>query len=184
MLNGQQAESQSDVYRRARASTMETTMTQRMAYPQQSPKLFEKFREFSDALKEAGIDQKIYDLIDIRASQLNGCAFCLDMHVKQAKIHGERELRLYHVSIWRESPLFSERERAALAWTEVLTKLPEHGVSDEVYAQARAQFSEKELVDLTFLVMAINAWNRVNVAFQTPTGAVDQAYGLGKANLS
>ena len=85
------------------------------------------------------------------------------MHVKEAKIHGERELRLYHVSIWRESPLFSARERAALAWTEVLTQLPPHGVPDEIYNQVRAQFSEKELTDLTFLVMGINAWNRVNV---------------------
>jgi len=159
-------------------------MTQRIAYAQQSPKLFEKYREFSTALREAGIDQHIYDLVDIRASQLNGCAFCVDMHVKEAKIHGERELRLYHVSIWRESPLFSARERAALAWTEVLTKLPEHGVSDEVYAQAREQFSEKELTDLTFLIMSINGWNRVSIAFQTPIGSVDKAYGLDKANLT
>jgi AhpD family alkylhydroperoxidase len=159
-------------------------MTQRIAYPQQSPELFKKYREFSNAVREAGIDQQIYDLVDIRASQLNGCAFCLDMHVKEAKLHGERELRLHHVSIWRESPLFSERERAALAWTEVLTRLPEHGVSDEVYAQARAQFSEKELSDLTFLIMCINGWNRVSVAFRTPPGSADKAYGLDKANLT
>jgi AhpD family alkylhydroperoxidase len=159
-------------------------MTQRIAYAHQSPKLFQKFLEFSGAIREAGIDQQIYDLVDIRASQLNGCAFCLDMHVKEAKIHGERELRLHHVSIWRESPLFSARERAALAWTEVLTELPPHGVSDEIYNQARAQFSEKELTELTFLVMGINAWNRVNVAFQTPPGSADKAYGLDKANLT
>jgi len=159
-------------------------MTQRIAYSHQSPKLFQKFREFSAAIREAGIDQAIYDLVDIRASQLNGCAFCLDMHVKEAKIHGERELRLHHLSIWRDSPLFSARERAALAWTEALTQLPPHGVSDELYQQARAQFSEKELTDLTFLVMAINAWNRVNVAFQTIPGSADKAYGLDQANLT
>jgi len=159
-------------------------MTQRIAYSQQSPHLFKKFLEFSTALREAGIDQQIYDLVDIRASQLNGCAFCLDMHVKEAKIHGERELRLHHVSIWRESSLFSARERAALAWTEVLTKLPEHGVSDEAFAEARSQFSEKELADLTFLVMAINGWNRVSVAFRTPPGSADKAYGLDQANLT
>lgn len=159
-------------------------MTQRLAYSQQSPQLFKKFLEFSSALREAGIDQQIYDLVDIRASQLNGCACCLDMHVKEAKIHGERELRLHHVSIWRESSLFSPRERAALAWTEILTRLPEHGVSDEIYAQTRAQFTEKELADLTFLVMCINAWNRVNVAFQTPPGVLDKAYGLDRANLT
>jgi AhpD family alkylhydroperoxidase len=159
-------------------------MTQRVAYAQQSPTLFKKFLELSNALREAGIDQKIYDLIDIRASQLNGCAFCLDMHVKEAKIHGERELRLYHVSIWRESPLFSPRERAALAWTEALTRLSEHGVPDALYEQVRAQFSEKELVDLTFLIMTINGWNRVSVAFQTVPGSADKAYGLDKANLT
>jgi len=159
-------------------------MTQRIAYAHQSPNLFKKFLEFSNAIREAGIDQQIYDLVDIRASQLNGCAFCVDMHVKEAKIHGERELRLHHVSIWRESPLFSDRERAALAWTEVLTRLPEHGVSDEVYTQVRAQFSEKELADLTFLIMGINGWNRVSVAFKTVPGSADKAYGLDKANLT
>jgi len=159
-------------------------MTQRIAYAQQSPDLFKKFLEFSNAIREAGIDPQIHSLVDIRASQLNGCAFCLDMHVKRAKIEGERELRLHHVSIWRESSLFSPRERAALAWTEVLTKLPEQGVSDEIFKQVRAQFSEKELTDLTFLVMGINAWNRVNVAFQTVPGSADKAYGLDKANLT
>ncbi|HET7539051.1 MAG TPA: carboxymuconolactone decarboxylase family protein [Polyangiaceae bacterium] len=159
-------------------------MTQRIAYAQQSPNLFKKFLEFSNALREAGIDQQIYDLIDIRASQLNGCAFCLDMHIKEAKIHGERELRLHHVSIWRESPLFSARERAALAWTEALTRMPEHGISDELYDHARSQFSEKELVDLTFLIMGINGWNRASVAFRTVPGSADKAYGLDRANLT
>src|SRR5262249_24558773 len=123
------------------------------------------------------------DLVNIRASQLNGCAFCLDMHVKQAKIHGERELRLHHVATWRESTLFSARERAALEWTEVLTKLPDHGVADEGYARVTAQFSEKELSDLTFVVMTINGWNRANVAFQTVPGSLDKPFGLDKAQL-
>ncbi|MEI9936902.1 MAG: carboxymuconolactone decarboxylase family protein [Pseudomonadota bacterium] len=159
-------------------------MTQRIVYAQQSPDLFKKFLEFSGAIKESAIERQIHDLVNIRASQLNGCAFCLDMHVKEAKIHGERELRLHHLSIWRESPLFSARERAALVWTEVLTRLPEHGVSDEIYARVRAQFSEKELTDLTYLVMGINAWNRVNVAFQTLPGSADKAFGLDQANLT
>ena len=159
-------------------------MTQRISYAQHSPALFEKFRAFSNAIKEAGIEQQILDLVNLRASQLNGCGFCLDMHVKQAKLHGERELRLHHLSIWRESPLFSARERAALTWTEVLTRLPEDGVPDQTYEQVRAHFSEKELTDLTFLVMAINAWNRVNVAFQTVPGSADKAFGLDKANLT
>jgi AhpD family alkylhydroperoxidase len=159
-------------------------MTQRLNYAQQSPELFKKFMEFSMALKSSVIDEKLQALVEIRASQINGCGFCLDMHVKQAKIHGETELRLYHVAIWRESNLFIPRERAALAWTEALTRLPEGGVPDEIYERVRGQLSEKEISDLTFVVMAINAWNRVNVGFKTVPGAADKAYGLDKAGLN
>ncbi|MBY4629426.1 carboxymuconolactone decarboxylase family protein [Rhizobium croatiense] len=159
-------------------------MTQRLNYAQQSPELFKKFMEFSMALRSSVIDEKLQALIEIRASQINGCGFCLDMHVKQAKIHGETELRLHHVAIWRESNLFVPRERAALAWTEALTKLPEGGVPDEIYERVRGQLSEKEISDLTFVVMAINAWNRVNVGFKTVPGSADKAYGLDKAGLN
>lgn len=159
-------------------------MTQRLNYAQQSPELFKKFMEFSMALKSSVIDEKLQALVEIRASQINGCGFCLDMHVKQAKIHGETELRLYHVAIWRESNLFIPRERAALAWTEALTKLPEGGVPDEICERVRGQLSEKEISDLTFVVMAINAWNRVNVGFKTVPGTADKAYGLDKAGLN
>jgi alkylhydroperoxidase family enzyme len=106
------------------------------------------------------------------------------MHVKEAKLHGERELRLYHVAIWRESPLFTPRERAALALTEALTQIAPTGVSDELYAELREQFSEKELSTLTFRVMGINAWNRANVAFRSTPGAYDKAFGLDKAGLA
>ena len=159
-------------------------MTQRLNYAQQSPELFKKFMEFSMALRSSVIDEKLQALIEIRASQINGCGFCLDMHVKQAKIHGETELRLHHVAIWRESNLFVPRERAALAWTEALTKLPEGGIPDEIYERVRGQLSEKEISDLTFVVMAINAWNRVNVGFKTVPGTADKAYGLDKAGLN
>ncbi|HVJ35044.1 MAG TPA: carboxymuconolactone decarboxylase family protein [Terriglobia bacterium] len=158
-------------------------MTQRVNYAQRSPELFNKFLDFSLALKQGAIEESIGNLISIRASQINGCAFCLDMHVKEAKMHGERELRLYHLAIWRESTLFSARERAALAWTEILTKLPEHGVPDDVYDQVREQFSEKEIADLSFAVMAINAWNRINIGFRTAPGSADAAFGLNKAGL-
>lgn len=158
-------------------------MTQRINYMQQSPELFRKFIEFNTLVKDSVIEEPIRDLVAIRASQLNGCAFCLDMHVKQAKIHGERELRIHHLSVWRESTLFIPRERAALAWAEVLTKLPEQGVSDEIYERVRGQLSEKEISDLTFAVMAINAWNRVNVGFRTVPGTHDKAFGLDKAKL-
>lgn len=159
-------------------------MTQRVNYAQQSPELFRKISELSIALKDSVIEQKIRDLVNLRASQMNGCAFCVDMHVKEARIHGESELRLHHVAIWRESNLFIPRERAALAWTEALTRLPEGGIPDDLYERVRGQLSEKEISDLTFSVMTINAWNRVSVAFRSVPGSADKAYGLDKAGLN
>jgi AhpD family alkylhydroperoxidase len=159
-------------------------MTQRIDYQKQSPELFKKFVEFSFAIKQSSIESTIRDLVDVRASQLNGCAFCVDMHVKEATQHGERPLRLHHLAAWRESPLFSARERAALAWTEILTQLPAEGVADEVYASVREQLSEKELSDLTFLVMSINAWNRINVGFRAVPGTYDKAFGIDKSGLA
>ena len=158
-------------------------MTQRIEYQKQSPELFKKFLEFSMALRHSTIEETIHDLVNIRASQINGCAYCVDMHVKEATIHGERPLRLHHLAIWRESTLFSPRERAALAWTEILTQLPAQGVPDDVYDRVRTQLSEKELSDLTFVVMSINAWNRVNVAFQAVPGTYDKELGLDKSGL-
>ncbi|RDK00056.1 carboxymuconolactone decarboxylase family protein [Paraburkholderia lacunae] len=159
-------------------------MTQRINYIQQSPELFKKFLEFSNQLKDSAIEESIRDLVSIRASQINGCGFCVDMHVKEARLHGERELRLHHLAIWRESTLFAPRERAALVWTEALTTLAELGVPDDIYERVRTQFSEKELSDLTYEVMSINAWNRANVAFRTVPGSADKAFGLDRANLA
>lgn len=159
-------------------------MSQRIDASRQSSKLFHKLIEFSNLLHDSTIERTILDLVSIRASQLNGCGFCVDMHVKEASLHGERALRLHHLAIWPESTLFAPRERAALAWTEVLTRLPEHGVPDEIYERVRTQFSEAELSDLSFAVMAINAWNRLNVGFRTVPGSADKAYGLDRANLS
>lgn len=159
-------------------------MTQRIDYQKQSPELFKKLAEFSNAVKHSGIEEAIHDLVNVRASQLNGCTFCLDMHVKEAVLHGERALRLFHVAAWRESTLFTPRERAALAWTEVLTQLPAQGVPDEVYERVRTQWSDKELTDLTYLILEINAWNRLNVAFRPIPGTYDKAFGLDKAGLS
>ncbi|MDA7417411.1 carboxymuconolactone decarboxylase family protein [Xenophilus arseniciresistens] len=159
-------------------------MEQRLNAMQQGPELFKKLGEFSQLAKKGPIEAGLLYLIELRASQLNGCAFCADMHIKQAKIHGEGELRLHHVAIWRESPLFGARERAALAWTEVLTQLSPQGVPDADYAAAREQFSEQELVVLTHNVMGINAWNRLNVAFRTIPGSLDKAFGLDKAQFA
>lgn len=159
-------------------------MSQRLNYMQQSPAAFKQMVGLSMTLKESGLDHALQVLVEIRASQLNGCAFCLDMHVKQAVIGGERPLRLHHVAIWRESPLFSARERAALLWTETLTRIPDAGVSDAVYAEVREQFDEKQLADLTWLVSSINAWNRLNIAFRNVPGSQDKAFGLDKAGLA
>ncbi|ODN70232.1 Carboxymuconolactone decarboxylase family protein [Methylobrevis pamukkalensis] len=130
------------------------------------------------------IEAKLRHLVDLRVSQINGCAFCVDMHTKQARIAGERELRLHHVAIWRDSPLFDARERAALEWAETLTTLPPHGVPDEIYDRVRQHLADRELSDLTFVVMAINAWNRVSVGFRSVPGSRDAQYGLTKAGLS
>jgi AhpD family alkylhydroperoxidase len=157
---------------------------ERLNYAAHSPELFKKLADLTMAIRKGSIEESIINLVEIRASQLNGCSFCLDMHVKEAKIHGERELRLYHVATWHESPLFEPRERAALAWTEALTKLPEGGVPDDLYERVRSQFSEKELSDLTFVIMAINAWNRAGVAFRSAPGSADKLYGLDKAGLN
>jgi AhpD family alkylhydroperoxidase len=116
-------------------------MTQRLNAAVLMPDLYKAYYAFSQAGKKDGLDEKLHDLIHIRASQINGCAFCLDMHVKEATIHGERPLRLHHLAIWRESPLFTPAERAALALTESLTRLGEDGVPDEIYEEVRMHFS-------------------------------------------
>jgi AhpD family alkylhydroperoxidase len=159
-------------------------MSPRIDYLRQAPQSFKKFLDFNMLAKDRSIEQSLGDLVAIRASQVNGCAFCVDMHVKEATLHGERALRLHHLAIWRESTLFTPRERAALAWTEILTRIPEHGVPEDVYERVRTTLSEAELTDLTWLVVAINGWNRVNVAFRNEPGSRDVEYGLDKAKLA
>jgi AhpD family alkylhydroperoxidase len=159
-------------------------VTQRLDHSQQSPALFKKFVDFSMALHSSTIEAPLRALVEIRASQMNGCAFCLDMHVKEAKLHGERELRLYHVAIWRESPLFNSKERAALALTEALTRIAPNGIPDELYAEMREQFSEQELSALILRVAGINAWNRVSVAVRSTPGERDKLFGLDRAGLA
>ncbi|MFI4873404.1 MAG: carboxymuconolactone decarboxylase family protein [Phycisphaerales bacterium JB061] len=159
-------------------------MVQRFDYTQHSRKLFEKYMAFSNALSAGSIEQGIRDLVNIRVSQVNHCAFCVDMHVKEARMHGERELRLYHLPIWRESTLFSERERAALMWAEALTTLTHNGVASEVYDLVREELSVQEVSDLTFCVMAMNGWNRLNAAGCNEPGSMDEALGLTAAKLA
>ena len=159
-------------------------MSQRLNFFEQSPALTRMLFDFSGAVKKSSLGNTLIDLVNIRASQLNGCAFCLDMHCKEAKIHGEQELRIYHIPIWRESTLFSETEKAALEWTEAVTKLSEQEVSDEVYDRVRAQFSEKQITELTFAIGLINMWNRLNISFRTVPGSADEQLGLTKSGLS
>lgn len=158
-------------------------MSQRYNFNQMSPDLTKKLIELGQ-ISRGGINPALLDLINIRTSLINGCAFCVDMHVKEAKIHGERELRVHHVAIWRESTLFSEKERAALEWTEAVTKLSDHGISNEIYLRVREHFSEKEVSDLTFAIGVMNLWNRVSISSGSVPGSLDAAYGLTKAGLS
>ena len=152
----------------------------RLHYAQHATATYQALLALEASLK---LDNPLKDLIKIRVSQINGCVFCVDMHVKEAKLHGERELRLYHLPVWRESALFSEKERAALQWAETLTRLADHHVSDADYAAVRAYFDEEELVALTHVINTINTWNRLNAAFATPAGGMDNIMGLDKAGL-
>ncbi len=120
---------------------------------------------------EATLDRPLFELIKIRASQINGCAFCLDMHTKDARRAGETEQRIYALSAWRETPFFSDRERAALEWTEHVTRVADAHVPDEVYQRVSAQFGEAELVALTMGVIVINGWNRLSISFRPPVGS-------------
>lgn len=122
-------------------------------------------------LAKCGLEASLLHLLKFRVSQINGCAYCLDMHSKDLRAAGETEQRLYLLDAWRESPFYTERERAALAWAEAVTLVTEGHVPDEVYEQTRAQFSEEELANLTLAVVAINGWNRLNIAFRTEPGS-------------
>jgi AhpD family alkylhydroperoxidase len=122
-------------------------------------------------LAGSGLEANLLHLVKMRVSQINGCAYCIDMHSKDLRAAGDTEQRLYLLDAWRESPFYTERERAALAWAEAVTRVTEGHVPDEVYEQARAQFSEEELVNLTLAVATINGWNRLNIAFRTEPGS-------------
>ena len=126
--------------------------------------------ELERVVKTSALDPKTRELIKLRASQINGCAYCVDMHTKDATAMGETAQRLHLVAVWREAPVFSERERAALAWTEALTLLSESGAPDDVYAEVAHQFTPKEQVALTLAIIAINGWNRLAVGFRQPVG--------------
>jgi AhpD family alkylhydroperoxidase len=147
-----------------------TTPNQRLHYPKVAPDAYRAMLALEDYVRSTGVDPKLLALVKLGASYLNGCAFCVDMHTKDARADGETEQRLYAVPVWRDTPFFNLRERAALAWTEAVTQLGREGVPDDVYDSARAQFDEAELVRLTMAVVAINGWNRLSIAFRSEVG--------------
>ena len=148
-------------------------MTARMNYYAAQPQLAQKYQEVSRLIKGTGLPEELLGLVDLRASQINGCAFCLDMHAKDALAAGEDPMRIMALPAWEESELYTERERAALAWTEALTRLDQGHVPDAVYERARGQFSEQELSALSFAIGQINLWNRLAVAFRSVPGGMD-----------
>ena len=145
-------------------------MEARLNYAKVSPGVLDAMLGLERHVESSDLEPSLLNLVKTRASQINGCAWCLDMHTKDARALGETEQRLYLLSTWREVPFFTPRERAALAWTECVTLVSERGLPDEVYEEARKHFTEIELVDLTLAVIAINGWNRLNVTFGTVPG--------------
>jgi AhpD family alkylhydroperoxidase len=143
-------------------------MQRRLNYVKAAPEVYEGMLALQRLIEKSGLEKPLLELIKIRASQINRCAFCLHMHTRDARKAGETEERIYMLDAWRESPLFTDRERAALGWTEVLTLLPQTGAPDDVYAHVVAQFSEPEIAHLTLAIGAINMWNRFGVGFRLP----------------
>lgn len=145
-------------------------MSTRIDYTKAAPEAYQAMLGLEKYLHHCGLDESLLELVKMRVSQINGCAFCCDMHSKELRATGESEQKLYVLSAWREAPFYSERERAALAWAEALTSISKGEVSDAIYQQARKHFNEKELVNLTLAITTINSWNRWAISFETPVG--------------
>jgi AhpD family alkylhydroperoxidase len=150
-------------------------MSEEINYWKSSPQGMAAMRGLQSYVDGCGLEHPLLELVKTRASQLNGCAFCIDMHTQDARRAGESEQRLYALSAWEETPFFTERERAALAWTEAVTLISETHIDDELRAEVHAYFSEKELVDLTLAIITINSWNRLAIPFRTPPGSYKPA---------
>ncbi len=142
------------------------TEFERLNFKRLVPAAYRAMLALESYVHETGLESSLLELVKMRASQINGCAYCLDMHSKDARAAGETEQRLYVLNAWREAPFYTDRERAALAWTESVTLVNESQVPEDVYQQARAHFSEEELVNLTIVIVAINGWNRLEVSFR------------------
>lgn len=150
-------------------------MEARIRFPKVVPGGFEAMLGLSNYLRTCGLEESLVNLICLRGSQINGCAYCLDMHWKDLRAAGEAEQRLYGLDAWEESPYYSDRERAALAWTEAVTNIRDGHAPDEVYERVKKLFTEKELADLTLAITTINAWNRINIALRTVPGSYQPA---------
>jgi AhpD family alkylhydroperoxidase len=146
-------------------------MKQRLNYIQAAPGAVKAMYGLEEYLKECGLEPQLLHLLKLRVSQLNGCAYCIDMHSKDLRAGGESEQRLYLLDAWREAPFYSDRERAALAWAEALTHVTEGHVPDDVFEEVRKHFSEAEIVNLSLAVAAINSWNRLSIAFRVVPGS-------------
>ena len=149
----------------------------RLDFAQVAPDAYKAMAALEACVRNSGLESSLLELVKTRASQINHCAYCLDMHTKDARAHGETEQRLYTLSAWQETPFFTERERAALAWTESITKVAGTQVPDDVYEVARRHLTEKELADLTLAIIAINGWNRLSVAFRKLPGSYQPSKG-------
>jgi AhpD family alkylhydroperoxidase len=149
--------------------------TKRVDYAQVAPGAVHAMSGLEKYIHQSGIEQPLLELVKFRASQINGCAYCLDMHSKDARAAGETEQRLYTLSAWREAPFYTPRERAALAWTEAVTRISEGAPSEELYEQVREHFDDKELADLTLALVAINGWNRLAISLGADVGSYEPA---------
>jgi AhpD family alkylhydroperoxidase len=145
-------------------------METRIDFAHSAPALSRAYLTLSHAVESSGLERSLLELVKTRASQLNGCAYCIDMHTKDARANGESEERLYLLNAWREAPFYTDRERTALAWTEALTLVSHDHVPDAMYEEARRHFSDEELVNLSWAIVVINGWNRMAIAFRSQPG--------------
>ncbi|HEV2382575.1 MAG TPA: carboxymuconolactone decarboxylase family protein [Terriglobia bacterium] len=152
------------------ARVAKTTQSARIDVTKVAPEAYQAMGGLQRYVRRSGLEPSLLDLVRMRSSQINGCAYCIDMHSKDARAAGQTEQRLYALDAWRETPFYTDRERAALAWTEALTLVSQGHVPDEVYELARKQFSEKEIVDLTLAVVEINSWNRIAISLRAVPG--------------
>jgi AhpD family alkylhydroperoxidase len=145
-------------------------MQPRLDFTKISPQAYQAMAGLESYVRNSGLERPLLELVKLRASQINGCAYCIDMHTKDARAAGESEQRLYALSAWRETPFYTDRERAALAWTEAVTLISDGHAPDEVYEETRRYFSEQELVNLIMAIVAINGWNRLAIGFRAVPG--------------